>query len=129
MIEVEITNYQSISYLKFEIEGFTTLIGRNYSGKSATLRAINSALTNQQGTDFIKWGEQFCEVKIKMPGLFILWHKEDGNNFYKINNKKYTKIGRSDPPSEIIEAGFKPIVIGSNKINLNYSVQVNLSYE
>lgn len=128
MVEIEITNYQSIAHTKLVIDGFTTLVGRNYLGKSAVLRAVNAALTNKQGTDFIRWGQTFCEVRLKFPDLDILWHKEDGNNFYKINPGTdaeivYTKIGKDEPPKEILEAGFKPVLIGDQKINLNYAVQ------
>lgn len=123
MVEVEITNYESIAHTKVVIDGFTTLIGRNYLGKSAVLRAINAALTNKDGTEFIRWGERYCEVRIKFSDLDILWHKEDGNNFYKINGKEYTKIGRGSPPQEILDLGFRPIVVGDEKINLNYAVQ------
>lgn len=123
MVEVEITNYESIAHTKLVIDGFTTLIGRNYLGKSAVLRAINAALTNKDGTEFIRWGQTFCEVHLKFKDLDILWHKEDGNNFYNINGKEYTKIGRGTPPQEILDAGYKPITIGDEKINLNYAVQ------
>ena len=126
MIDVEITNYQSIAHAKFVIDGFTTIVGRNYLGKSAVLRAVNAALTNQHGTDFIRWGQTFCEVRIKTGDLDILWHKEDNNNFYKINGKDpLTKIGKSEPPKEIVEAGFKQLKIGDQKINLNYANQFN----
>jgi hypothetical protein len=123
MVEVEITNYESIAHTKLVIDGFTTLIGRNYLGKSAVLRAINAALINKDGTEFIRWGQTFCEVHLKFQDLDILWHKEDGNNFYKVNGKEYTKIGRGTPPQEILDAGYKPIAIGDEKINLNYAVQ------
>jgi hypothetical protein len=123
MIQVEITNYESLTHTKLQIEGFTTLIGRNYLGKSSVLRAISAALTNKEGTEFISWGATFCEVHLIFPDLDILWHKEEGNNFYKINGKEYTKIGRGDPPQEIYDAGFKPILIGDQKLNLNYAVQ------
>jgi predicted ATP-dependent endonuclease of OLD family len=126
MMEVEITNYQSIAHAKLVIDGFTTLVGRNTLGKSSVLRAINAALTNQQGTDFIRWGESFCEVRIKMEGLNILWHKEENNNFYQINDGPIrTKIGKEEPPKEIVDFGFKLLKIGSQKINLNYADQFN----
>lgn len=126
MIEVEITNYQSIAHAKFVIDGFTTVVGRNYLGKSATLRAVNAALTNQQGTDFIRWGERFCEVRIKTGDIDILWHKEENNNFYRINGKEpLTKVGKSEPPKEIVDAGFKQLKVGDHKINLNYAAQFN----
>lgn len=123
MIEVEITNYESIAHTKIQINGFTTLIGRNYLGKSSVLRAINAALTNKEGTDFISWGQNFCEVHIVFPDLDILWHKEEGNNFYKINGKDYPKAGKGDPPQVILDAGFKPITVGGKNINLNYAIQ------
>lgn len=129
MVEVEIFNYQSIAHTKLVIDGFTTLVGRNHLGKSAALRAINAALTNQQGTDFIRWGETYCEVRIKTPEISIIWHKENGNNFYKIKAKdderakKYTKIGREEPPKEVLEAGFKLLKVGDQKVNLNYAQQ------
>jgi len=123
VIHIEITNFQSISNIKLDFEGFTTIVGRNFIGKSATLRAINAALTNKSGTDFIRWGESFCEVHIVMEGYDILWHKEEGNNFYVINGEKYDKIGRDEPPALIREAGFSVIKLGSEKVNLNYAQQ------
>jgi DNA repair ATPase RecN len=124
MFDVEITNFQSIKSVSFKFEGFTTIIGRNFIGKSAVLRAINAALTNQQGTDFIRWGERFCEVRIKTKDIDILWHKEDNNNFYKINNEDvYDKIGNQPPPKPVIDAGFNILFVGKEKINLFYARQ------
>lgn len=123
MFEVEITNYESITHTKLKVEGFTTLIGRNFLGKSSVLRAINAALTNKEGTEFISWGKTFCEVHLIFPELDILWHKEDGNNYYIINGKEYNKIGRGDPPKEILDAGFRPLIVGDQKMYLNYAVQ------
>jgi hypothetical protein len=124
MIHVEITNFQSIKHLKFDFDGFTTIIGRNYIGKSATLRAINAALTNQQGMSFIRWGEKFCEVRIKTDTIDILWHKEANNNFYKINNEDpYTKVGNLPPPKPILDAGFGVLSVAGEKTNLFYAEQ------
>lgn len=125
MYEIDITNFQSISHTNIVIDGFTTLIGQNSLGKSAVLRAINAAITNQQGTDFIKWGEKFCEVKIKCSAFDLTWHKETGNNYYKINGSKRTKVGKEEPPEELVEAGFKILKVGDQKINLNYISQFN----
>lgn len=124
-IKVTIKNYESIGYAELEISGFTTLLGRNALGKSSSLRAIDAALTNKSGMDFIKWGEKFCEVTIKTEGLDLLWHKEQGNNFYVINNKTYKKIGRDTPPTQVSDAGFKVVKVGTEKINLNYAEQFN----
>lgn len=124
MFDVDITNFQSIKNASFKFEGFTTIIGRNFIGKSAVLRAINAALTNQQGTDFIRWGEKYCEVKIKTKDIDILWHKEDNNNFYKINNEDvYDKVGNQPPPKPVIDSGFGILSVGKEKINLFYARQ------
>jgi len=123
MIHIEITNFESIRHIKFDIDGFTTIVGRNFIGKSAVLRAINAALTNASGTSFITWGETYSEVKIKNEKIDLLWHKEDGNNFYVINGQKYTKVGKSDPPDEIFQVGLGPTTIGKDKLNLLYVEQ------
>lgn len=130
MIKIEITNFQSISHLELEFEGFATIIGRNFIGKSATLRAINAALTNRSGTDFIRWGEKFCEVHIITREYDILWHKESSNNYYEIKvgdgkKEKYEKIGKDEPPAPIKDAGFSVIKLGTDKVNLNYAEQFN----
>jgi hypothetical protein len=127
VIRVEIRNFQSISHLELEFEGFATIVGRNFIGKSATLRAINAALTNKSGTDFIRWGESFCEVRITMGNYDILWHKENSNNFYEITvdgkKDRYEKIGKEEPPAPIKELGFSVIKLGTEKVNLNYAEQ------
>lgn len=123
MVHVEITNFQSISKMEMDFEGFSTIVGRNFIGKSATLRAINAALTNKAGSDFIRWGQKFCEVRIVVNGFDILWHKESSNNYYVINGKRYDKIGRDEPPKPVKDAGFSVIKIGNEKVNLNYAEQ------
>ena len=123
MVHIEITNFQSIAKMSLDFEGFSTIVGKNFIGKSATLRAINAALTNRQGTDFIRWGEKYCEVRIVVKDYDILWHKEDGNNFYKINGVAYNKIGKDEPPEILKEAGFGVIRLGSERISLNYAQQ------
>lgn len=129
MVHIKIQNFQSIKEMSFDIDGFTTLTGRNFLGKSAVLRAINAALTNQQGDDFINWDEKFCEVSIETDVIKITWHKEQGNNFYKIFDKKenkenlYKKVGSQEPPAPILNAGFGVTKVADEKINLLYAQQ------
>jgi AAA15 family ATPase/GTPase len=126
MIEVEITNYESIGHIKFSFDGFCTVTGRNFIGKSALLRAINAALTNQKGEQFIKWGETFCEVRIKTKDMDLLWHKESGNNFYEINGVKQKKIGKDGQPTQVVDSGFGIITTNADdEVNLHYCEQYN----
>jgi AAA15 family ATPase/GTPase len=124
MFSVEITNFKSLKNIKFEFDGFTTIVGRNFIGKSNVLQAINAAYTNQSGSDFISWGENFCEVHIITEGLDLLWHKEEGNNFYVINKKTYKKIGKEDIPKELKDLGYGYIKLDEDsKLNLMFSRQ------
>lgn len=123
MIEIEITNYESIKHAHIKVDGFTVITGRNHLGKSAVLRAINAALTNEQGTSFINWEAKYAEVRIRANNLDLTWHKEDGNNFYVVNGKRLEKVGNEPPPSAITEAGLGLITAGNDKINLHYSEQ------
>jgi len=119
---VEIKNYKTIRSMSFEFEGYATVLGKNFIGKSAVVEAIDAALNNKTGTDFITWGEKYCEVHIRREGLDLLWHKEKGNNFYLINGETYEKIS-SELPQPIIDAGFGDITVSGEKINLNYAKQ------
>lgn len=123
MVDIEIINYESIKHAHIKVDGFTVITGRNHLGKSAVLRAINAALTNEQGTHFINWDAKYTEVKIKTKNLDLTWHKEEGNNFYIANGKRLEKVGNEPPPSAINNAGLGLIVAGSEKINLHYAEQ------
>jgi len=127
MIHIEITNFQTIAHLKIAIDGFCTLIGKNFIGKSAVLRAINAALTNASGTSFIRWGEKYCEVSIKSNKSDILWHKEQNNNYYVINGTKYDKVGKDSslPFKALNSLGFGQNDVGNETINLLYASQFN----
>lgn len=127
MIRVIIKNYKSIRDIDIDIEGYTAFLAPNFMGKSATLSAIGSALRNRSGTDFITTGEKFCEVRVifDKPELKmdILWHKEEGNNFYVIDGVKYDKVGNGPPPKPIIDAGLTPFFFGDKSVNFHFAAQ------
>jgi len=107
MTEITIKNFQSIKEASLNIEGFTVIIGRNNIGKSAIIRAIGSALSNQTGSDFIRRGEKSTEVSIKRDGLDLLW-KKGSSSSYKINGESFSKLNRS-VPEPILNHGFRKI--------------------
>jgi DNA repair ATPase RecN len=122
MLTVEITNYKTIKHLKFQVEGYTTLLGTNFIGKSAIVNAIGAAFNNKAGDKFIRRGEKFCEVRIIHEDMDILWHKEKGNSYYIVNNVEYLKIGR-DVPDVISKAGYSEEMVGNKSVHFVYSKQ------
>ena len=123
MTEIEIKNFQSIKKLKFPIEGFTVIYGKNNSGKSAIIRAIRAALTNQTGKGFIRKSEKETEIKIKRDDLNILW-KKGTKAVYTINKETYQNLNR-DIPKPLIDAGFEKMDIGKKKVLPTIASQFN----
>lgn len=115
MTEVTIQNFQSIKDVSFSIEGFTVIVGRNNIGKSAVIRAIDAALTNQVGSDFIRHGEKHTTVRIKRGNLDIIWNKGDKAS-YMVNKESFTALNR-DIPKPLLEAGFGKMEMGDQKVN------------
>ena len=129
MTKVKIKNFQSIKEVDFEVNGFTVIVGKNNIGKSAVVRAIDSALINQVGKEFIRRGETSAEVYLdyegqrktlpkdgEESGLKLEWKKSGSSSSYTVNGKVFTKLGRAVPPP-IIEAGFDHMSIGDTKIS------------
>lgn len=115
MTKVKIRNFQSIKDTEFEINGFTVIVGRNNTGKSAVVRAVDAALSNRAGTEFIRNGEKQCEVGIEREGLDIKW-KKGSSSSYLVNGESFTKLNRAVPKT-IQDAGFRKLEIDDLKLN------------
>lgn len=110
MLDVTIKGFQSIEEVSLTIDGFAALVGRSNIGKSAIVRAVQSALTNALGTDFVRHGEFCsrrirgtkkckcqCSVHLKTTGFDLLWEKGDEVNQYTFNGEVYSKVDRGIP--------------------------------
>ncbi len=113
--KISIENFQSIKKADFEIDGFTVIVGKNNIGKSAVIRAIDAALTNQSGNEFIRYGEKKTKVKILKDDLDIEWEK-GSTATYKVNKEVFTKLNRAIP-QPLIDAGFEKMDIGNQKVS------------
>jgi len=122
MTEIEIRNYQSVGHAKFAIDGFTVIVGKNNIGKSAIIRAINAGLTNQQGDNFIREGQKSAEVHVKRGDLDIVW-KRGTSASYVVNGEAFSKL-RGAVPQPLIDAGFKELQVGDEKINIMLAEQL-----
>jgi chromosome segregation ATPase len=63
--KIRLKNFQSIDSAEIEVNGFTTIIGPNNTGKSAVLRAFNHVFfRDHDDQSFIKNGKDEAEIEI-----------------------------------------------------------------
>lgn len=103
MIErMQVRNFQTHSLLRIKFDPLiTTILGKTGAGKSAILRALRWVMFNKpNGTDFIKHGEESCEVKLWVDGKCITRKRGKDENLYALDGKEFKAFG-SDVPHEI----------------------------
>ena len=144
MILVEIQNFQAIEHLKFEIDGFTTIIGQSNIGKSSIVRALRCALTGAEGVWFVRHNPKTCSRVLKGVkscgcstsvrldfggGKAVLWTKGDNVNQYQVWEpdkpvQVYDSVGRSPELPKLLES-FTTILIGRDKVLTQIADQFN----
>lgn len=131
MIKVEISNFQSIRHVAFEVDGFATILGRSNIGKSAIVRALHTALTGTTGTDFVRHDPGVCDrilrgvkkckcfasVTVETPKLKFVWRKGDADNCYEVTREGKTEpfegLDRGTP--EFLLPDFEMVKVGDSK--------------
>ena len=127
MISVEVRNFQSIEDVSIQIRGFTALVGRSNIGKSALVRAMKAALTNELGVDFVRHDRSTCARQkgaksckcvtsvhiIRGEDFNLLWQKGDSINRYTFNGKQYDRVGQG-VPDFLVQEGLAPVKIGTD---------------
>jgi DNA repair protein SbcC/Rad50 len=102
-----IQNYQSLSRARIDLGKFTVIIGQSDVGKSAIVRAIRAAVSNQVGQAFIKTGARSAGIGLIFDDLKVGWRKAGASAEYVLEiagrSDTFTKIGR-DIPSKIASA-------------------------
>lgn len=136
MITVEIRNFQSIERTSLRIEGFTALVGRSNIGKSAVVRAVKAALTNELGTSFVRHARSSCARErggksckcaasvhiVRAPDFDLLWEKGDADNRYTFNGVRYDKPGQGIPEF-LLQSGLAPVKIGNDSESIQVADQ------
>lgn len=117
MFKVSVENFQSIANAELTVEGFTVVTGKNNSGKSALLRAVNSVFTNALGSSFVRNGEDYCQVEIGFDDSQVVkWRKGDKvKPTYWINNGDPIHSGRN-APKELEQFKVLPIKANGREI-------------
>ena len=117
MIKVKVNNFQSIEEAQVDIDGFTVVTGKNNSGKSALLRALNCVFTNALGSSFVRSGTSNCRVFVEFEdGTSVAWEKgEKVKPTYWINGGDPIHCGRN-APKELEQFGVGPLKVASREL-------------
>ncbi len=100
MIEgLSLQNFQAHRKLRVEFgPGITTIVGRSDVGKSAIIRALRWAATNQPGGDqFITTGTKGTSVALRVDGRVIKRKRGGSVNSYHLDAEEYKAFGRGVP--------------------------------
>ena len=99
--ELRIQNFQAHS--KFRVvfaPGITTIVGPSDVGKSAIIRALRWAATNQPGGDaFVRYGTKGTTVKLVVGGRTVARKRKAGGevNTYHLDDTEFKAFGRGVP--------------------------------
>lgn len=120
-MRIRIENFQSLGRADIEAEGLTVLVGRSNLGKSATVRALEGALFNRPGEDFVREGQSTCRVEVgNLPTaggvpLNVVWEKGHNTNRFRVDGEDFSKVGVTAPPP-LIAAGYRDLKIGGESL-------------
>lgn len=121
-MKVDIRGYQILENASIGIDGITMIIGSNNNGKSSFIRAIEDALFNTMGEDFIndKMSSATVDISFEQEGdklpLKIWWQKpRKGGATYSINGVDSKKLGRKTPQDLLSPYGIKEIDVRGKK--------------
>lgn len=128
---LSLRDFQSWRKLDLELAPITMIVGRGNTGKSAIVRAITYALTNQGGDGFIRFDAPQARVGIAFDdGLAVVWTKRRGAGaVYNMASpgeaaQEFTKTGQTVPPEVEAATRFRAI-----EVDKNYSVSPQLSQQ
>lgn len=131
-MELKIKNYQRIRQAELSFpEGLTVIVGSSNNGKSAILRAIDTAIFNIPRDSHITIGEIISAVAIKINDNEIIWQRNlNATNkvAYKIGDKVLQKVGRTQVPEVADLLGIKEIEINGVKSKLNFQGQMSYPF-
>jgi DNA repair ATPase RecN len=124
VLKLSVKNIQAIEEASIEVEGFTGIVGRSNSGKSALIRGLFAALTNKSPKGIFRYNTKESQVNLddETRNIHIEWRKGDSINMYNVNGKEHTKVGK-EPPPEIADWGFKTIKVNDETLDVQFARQ------
>lgn len=130
-MKVNIKDYQAIKEAELEFEkGLTVIVGSSNNGKSSIIRAIEAAINNKGGSDFINYGSDHCLVTIEDGQNKIVWSKNRNStkSYYDINGQVLNKIGQKQIEDVGKTLNMPEIVVNNDKFRLNFWKQLDFPF-
>lgn len=106
MLDVIVKNYQSVVDARIKINGVTIIKGESNEGKSSILKALYAATHNRFKAGIVRYGQDACQVKIKLPEdgeVIDIMRMPTGSPIIKYKGQRWSKLNRDMPP-EVAEA-------------------------
>lgn len=113
-MNITVRDFQSLGDTAVEARGLTVIVGPSDRGKSALLRAIEAALFNRPGDQFVRQGAKTARVALQLSGHAVVWEKGGGVNKFQIDGADFSRVGKGAPPV-LQELGFRDVVVGARE--------------
>lgn len=114
MIEsLTLENFQTHKHLHIDLDPrINSLTGISDAGKSSCIRALLWVMLNQlRGDYFIRHGEDFCRVTLRIDGHEIVREKSKNKNIYQLDGGSPYEAFGADVPEDIVK------ILGADRIN------------
>ena len=96
---VSIRDFQSLSDVALDLGALTVIVGRTNAGKSALIRAIDAALFNRSGAEFLREGATKATVTLDFEAGSLVWTKP------RKGGAEYAVIPTDGVPTTVTRAG------------------------
>lgn len=101
---LKVRDFQSLAQVELELGQLTVIVGASNSGKSAVVRALQAALFNRSGGEFVREGAESCRVELAFAGGNLVWTKpRKGGATYEICTGEAAKLRTSPVLDRLIQ--------------------------
>lgn len=133
LARLKVRDFQSLASIDLELGQLTVIVGPNSVGKSSVVRALQAALTNWSGGDFVRAGQSKAEVALLFGDRWLIWRKpRRGGAEYEIRrdgeSQIITRVGKDLPPEVQDLTGVREIRAEGVRATLQFAEQFELPF-